>query len=58
MISVILHESWLGEVVAGQDRVRKLNAFEECYLACYCYKMKLWCNKQNTWLCIFAVSLG
>ena len=57
MISVILHESWLGKVVAGQDRVRKLNAFEECYLAC-CYKMKLWCNKQNTWLCIFAVSLG
>ena len=32
-MSGILHESWLGEVVAGWDRVRKLNAFEEHYLA-------------------------
>ena len=28
----ILHESWVGEVVAGWDRVRKLNSFEERYL--------------------------
>ena len=28
-MSGILHESFLGEVVAGWDRVRKLNAFEE-----------------------------
>ena len=32
-MSVILQESWLGEVVARFDRVRKLNAFEEHYLA-------------------------
>ena len=32
-MSGILHESWLGEVVVGLDRVRKLNAFEEHYLA-------------------------
>ena len=29
----ILHKSWLGEVVAGWDHIKKLNAFEECYLA-------------------------
>ena len=29
----ILQGSWLGEVVAGWNRVRKLNAFEEHYLA-------------------------
>ena len=33
MISGILHESWLGKVVAGWDHVRKLNAFKEHYLA-------------------------
>ena len=33
-MSGILHESWLGELVAGWDRSRKLNAFEERYLAC------------------------
>ena len=27
------HKSCLGDVVAGWDRVRKLNAFEERYLA-------------------------
>ena len=32
-MSGILHESWLGEVVAGWDCVWKLNAFEERYLA-------------------------
>ena len=32
-MSGILDESWLGEKVAGWDCVRKLNAFEECYLA-------------------------
>ena len=32
MMSVILHESWFGEVVAGWDCVRKLNAFKEHYL--------------------------
>ena len=30
-MSGILHESWLGKVVAGWDHVRKLNAFEEHY---------------------------
>ena len=33
MISSILHESWLGKVVAERDRVRILNAFEEYYPA-------------------------
>ena len=33
MMSDILHESWLGEMVAGWDLVKKLNAFEERYLA-------------------------
>ena len=32
-MSGILHKSWLGEVVARWDCVRKLNAFEECYHA-------------------------
>ena len=32
-MSDILHESWLGTLVAGWDCVRKLNAFEEGYLA-------------------------
>ena len=32
MMSGILHESWFGEVVAGWDCVRKLNAFKEHYL--------------------------
>ena len=32
-MSDILHESWLGEMVAGWDLVKKLNAFEERYLA-------------------------
>ena len=32
-MSGILHESWLDKVVAGWNCVRKLNAFEECYLA-------------------------
>ena len=33
MVSGICHESWFGEVVAGWDCARKLNAFEECCLA-------------------------
>ena len=32
-MSGILHENWLGKVVAGWYQVRKLNAFEECYHA-------------------------
>ena len=32
-MSGILHKSWLGEVVAEEDRVTKLNAFEDRYLA-------------------------
>ena len=45
----ILYESWHGELVAGWDCVKKINAFEECYLAWYyCFKMKLWCKKWNT----------
>ena len=32
-MSGILHESWLGEVDVEWNCVRKLNAFEECYLA-------------------------
>ena len=32
-MSGILQESWLGEVAAGSDSVRKLYAFEERYLA-------------------------
>ena len=32
-MSDILHESWLGTLVAGWDCVRKLNVFEEGYLA-------------------------
>ena len=33
MISGILHKRWLGKMVVGLDCVRKLNAFEEHYLA-------------------------
>ena len=33
MMTGILHESWLGDVLAGWDCVRKLNAFEEHCLA-------------------------
>ena len=33
MISGILHKRWLGKMVVGLDHVRKLNAFEEHYLA-------------------------
>ena len=33
MVLGILHESWLGEVVPGWDRVTKLNAYEEGYLS-------------------------
>ena len=33
MMSGTLHEGSLGEVVAGWGGVRKLNAFEESYLA-------------------------
>ena len=32
MMSGILQESWLGEMVAGWDSVRKLNALEDCDL--------------------------
>ena len=34
-MSSILHESWLSEVVAERerDRIKKLNTFEESYLA-------------------------
>ena len=32
-MSGILHKNWLAEVVAEWDRVRKLNAFEDSYLA-------------------------
>ena len=31
-MSGVLQETWLGEVVAGWDSVRKLYAFEEYYL--------------------------
>ena len=33
VVSGMLQKSWHGEVVAGRDRVRKLNAFEEYFLA-------------------------
>ena len=33
MMPGIRYESWFGEVVAGWDFVRKLNAFEESYFA-------------------------
>ena len=32
MMSGILHDSWLDDVVTGLDRARKLNAFEERHL--------------------------
>ena len=41
-MSGILQESWLGEVVAGWDRVRKLNAFEERDLACLSIIVTIW----------------
>ena len=42
MMSSIIHESWLGEVVAGWNCVRKLNSFEEHYLAWLIITVRRW----------------
>ena len=41
-MSGIMHENWLGELVAGWDPARESNAFVESYLACLNIIVKRW----------------